>query len=379
MAEDKKLDLNLDDWDSIPLDPDADDWDDLPASAPPSPPPPPVPTLAEEPEPDTIVDFDLPENSDFFSKPDKADETPDAASGAPDERHLDAFETPEAAPAPAVDKAAGNDSGPIAAPAPPRPPVQAVGVDDADQTEDDFDAHLGANDIENAFAAMERRTAPPPEIPEAEPDFEDLTTKKVELDIDGIFFDGTGDDAPTEPEPEPEPEPPAAEQPALEEPPPEPVGKKIPIVKLLIIVIPALLFLSGAAFGLYKLFFSSSGASPAAREAVIDPRVPPRDPVPGEMPLEPFYIAFPGSQGDTLVEMAIVLHYNDFPDKAAVGEGLVTVRDLIFRAVQGKGSRIISDGEMQKALREELAADINLALGREAVSYVGITQIKILH
>ena len=415
MADTKKPDLNLDDWDSIPLDPAADDWDDPPAAAPFAPPPadPPAEPAAPEPvteaqpapEPEIVIDFDIPESLDAFSEPDdEAGSFEEAAATTDFGSLLTDFEAPDTPPddafgpaAPAAESAEAFDpfesieaeaSSLESAPAPLPPPVDSPNFsqfgagesEEPEESEEDYDAHLGATDIDEAFASIKVPAAPPPEMHEADLNFDDLTTKKVELDIDGIFLESAEEQAPPAEEPEPEPEFPAPPEPAPTiETEHEPPKKRIPRVKLLLIVVPALVVALGLVFGVYKLFFSSKQDPGAARELVIDPRVPPRDPQPGEMPLEAFYIGFPGNQGDTLVEMTVVLHYNDFPDKAVVGEQLGTVRDLIFRAAQGKGSQVISDGEMQKALREELAANINLALGHEAVSYVQITQIRILH
>ena len=422
MADTKKPDLNLDDWDSIPLDPAADDWDDPPAAAPFAPPsaaplaepvaagpPVQVPEPAGEaqpaPEPEIVIDFDMPEPLDAFSEPDdEPDSLEEAAATTDFGSLLTDFEAPDTPldntfgpAAPVVDSVETID--PFeqieieASPAEPEPAPLPFSADspkfsqfdagepeEPEELEEDYDAHLGPAAIDEAFAAIKGPAAPPPEMREADLNFEDLTTKKVELDIDGIFLESAEEEPPPVEELEPEPETPAPPEPEPKvETPPEPLTKRIPRVKLLLIALPTLAAALGLVFGVYKLFFSSKEDPGAAREQVIDPRVPPRDPQPGEMPLEAFYISFPGSQGDTLVEMTVVLYYNDFPDQAAVGEQLATVRDLIFRAAQGKGSQVISDGEMQKALREELAANINLALGREAVSYVQITQIRILH
>lgn len=391
MADDRKPDLNLDDWDSIPLDPAADDWDDTPAAAPSAPPP--VP-----PEPEIVIDFDMPESLDALAG---ADDQTDSVEVEPIDfdSALAGFETPDLPPddvpgssAPAAEAFDPFEQITIDHPIsetvliPPRPPVAPppaspanLGAGKPEELDENFDAHLGAGDIDRAFAAIEGPATPPPEMHEADLNFDELTTKKVELDIDGIFLESAEPEPPAapEPEPEPEPEPPAPPEPKAEQP-LEPVKRKIPKPKLLLIAVPAVLLAMGLIFGVYKIFFSKEQV-PVVRELAIDPRVPPRDPEPGEMSLEAFYVGFPGSQGDTLVEMTVVLHYNDFPDKAAVEERLATVRDLIFRGAQSKGSRVISDGEMQKVLREEMTANINLALGREAVSYVQITQIRILN
>lgn len=108
MADDKKPDLNLDDWDSIPLDPGADDWDEPPTSAMSSYPAPPPPVEAEQAaqESDIVVDFDIHEIPDSFFE---ADETPDADEGSgdlADESPVVGLDDPQASFPPS-----GDDSG----------------------------------------------------------------------------------------------------------------------------------------------------------------------------------------------------------------------------------------------------------------------------
>ncbi len=142
-------------------------------------------------------------------------------------------------------------------------------------------------------------------------------------------------------------------------------------------VVPALLILLGLAFGAYKLFSPSAKDIPAP-PPIISPDLPAHDPIPGEMPLDSFYINFPGRPNDTIIELSIVLHYNDSPDESLIRDSLVTLRDIIYRVTQGKGSLVITDNELQRALREELRERINAVLGGERVSYVQINQIRIL-
>lgn len=214
-----------------------------------------------------------------------------------------------------------------------------------------------------------------------EAELEDLPTKKVELDIEGIFLE---DHEPPTAEMElPEPEPQLPEEPSLPETPPPvaeeaPAPKKIPKIKLLMLLVPALLLVCGLGLGFYKLFFSSSPGPEGPAPLVIDPTVPPRDPQPGSLDLGAFYINFPGERGETIMEMTVVLHYKDLPDRAAIEARLPLVRDIIYLVTQGQGSQVISNGEAQRLLRQAAAEQANAALGGDHIDYVQISQIRIL-
>ena len=380
MADDKKPEPNLDDWDSLPLDPDSDDWDDPPAAKPaasaPTPPPdddlddePPVAPPAEpESAPDTLPDdFDLPEpTADDFDAP--ADLPPDD------------FDLPD--PAPADDFDAPVDEPKM--PAPVLPPITAAD-DETDESDDDFGAHLAALSIDEHFPP-DGGDAPPASPVEPEPaQDEEPATKKVELDIEGIFLDDheepsdSDGDMPDDGGPEEAPPVEAeAPPPAPPEAPAEEGKKKIPRLKLLLIVGPAVLILAALGLGAYKLFFAAE-PEPPPPPLVIDPRPPHRDPAPGDMELNPFYVNFPGSPNETIVEMQVVLHYPDLPNKMVIDEKMPVIRDIIFRITQSKGAQVISNGELQRSLRQELADQANLALGGEHITYVQINQFRILH
>lgn len=229
-------------------------------------------------------------------------------------------------------------------------------------------------------------------------DLESISAQKVELDIEGIVL---APPAPAEEEPEApieedEPEPPAMEEeapppaPAEEAPPspPESPGrlaaiklfiKSVPPKKMLIIALPALLIFVGLAFGAYKLFFSSSVKEAPTAAVSFDPTVPPREPEPGALDLGAFYLSFPAQEGETIVEMTVVLHYLDLPDRQKLEENLTRVRDIIYRAARAKGDRVVADGELQRALREELAEEIGRAIGRpKGLDYVQIVRFRVL-
>lgn len=314
----------------------------------------------------------------------------------------------------------------------PAPPLADISVVDstaaaedavADEPPPSFDAHLTEAQAEAEAAEAEEKGpgGRPPAGPESAPDspeadsiaadLEDISNQKVELDIEGIFLDdgqketSEEDEAEAAPEPEetpaPQPEEPSEENllklaeaaAALE----KPRGlkgllftlkalpgslKQIPKTKLLIIAVPALLIVLGLGFGLYKLVFSGGGdEEKTVAELIIDPAVPPREPEPGIIDLDPFYISFPAGAGagETVVEMSLSLHYNDLPDRLALEDRLPAVRDLIYRAAQAKGEQLASSGEVQRVLREELLPLLNALAGSDdGLDYVQLVQIRIL-
>lgn len=255
---------------------------------------------------------------------------------------------------------------------------------DSDAAPDsDFDAlnaHLGGPSLEGVGESNNGLDSASL-LDKIEAELEDLPTKKVELDIEGIFLEDhdppIAEAEPPEPEPqlEEEPSPPEAPPPAPEE---APAPKKIPKIKLLMLLVPALLLVCGLAYGVYKLFFSSSSGPEGPAPLVIDPTVPPRDPQPGSLDLGAFYVNFPGDRGETIMEMTVVLHYKDLPDRAAIEARLPMVRDIIYLVTQGQGSQVISNGEAQRLLRQAAAAQANAALGGDHIDYVQISQIRIL-
>jgi|GEM_PF-5019844 len=283
-----------------------------------------------------------------------------------------------------------NDSGAEAGPR--LPPADADGSP-GDRAESDLPAEDEASDPDdmalleamalggNMELAEEPENDPSPAsmTEKIEAELDDLPTKKVELDIEGIFLEDhdppPAEEEPPEPEPQVEAAPPAAVPAAPEEP---PAPKKIPKLKLLMVLAPALLLVCGLGFGVYKLFFSSPSAEEGPAPLVIDPAVPQREPQPGSLDLGVFYVNFPGERGETIMEMTVVLHYRDLPNRAAIEARLPLVRDIIYLVTQGQGSQVISNGESQRLLRQLAAEQINAALGGEHIEYLQLSQIRIL-
>ena len=395
MADDKKPDPSLDDWDNLPLDPAADDWDDIPAASADS-------AKADLPKVD-LTEAGEAAGEDDFDDPPPVPSAPAANDGPPpgpfdaflsgSAAEDDDFDDPPPSSVPPADGAEPADG-------PPPGPFDAFLGSRAEST-DDFDAPSAAPfeipvevpvgpsveledeavndapggdvsaDIDAAFNTLTPQEPPP------------AAAQKVELDIDGIFLENLDTPHPEQPKPEPASEP---EAPAEPEKAPAPAGpdlseevavrRKVPLVKLLILVLPSLLVLSGLSFGVYRLFIYKP--PPPPKPLVIDATVPFREPEPGELPLLPFYINFAG-EPETIVEMSVMLYYNDAPDKDLIAANLPAVREVIFRITQSKGSQVVTSGEIQRTLRRELAQAANAALGAEAVSYVQLTQFRILH
>ena len=365
MADEKKPDQNLDDWDSLPLDPSDDDWDD-------------IPPLAPAPEADAAersfearlgdemnLSGDLPELDD--SLPELDDEDPPA-----EEDDFDQL--------PDIPLEAFTGPAPAAPSAPAAPPP-----DEADEPQDDdgLSAQLGAMGIDEAFSALEESRKETDPIQEREPEADIPATTKVELDIEGIFLDDVEGPKETPPaelipeEPPPvqaaEPEPPAS---APEEP---PAKRKRPRAKLLLVAGGVLLVLGGAGFGVYKLFFAGPEIDESQAVLAIDPSVPPREPVPGDLELPPFYINFSGPQGETIVEMTVTLHYPDLTDRLILEQSMPTVRDIIARAAKDQGGQVVTSAELQRGLRQAAADQVNGTLGGPHLAYVQISQIRVLH
>jgi len=434
MAEERKTGPAPDDWDSLPLDPAADDWD-----APPAKPEKQAPEKAEEAPFPPVSDDDFDDEAPGPESPPVSDDDFDDEAPGPLDSVLDGlgdedddFDTPSPAAAefpepepPELEapkpEAPEVPEPPPAAPKPPPklPPPPPPGA---------FDAFLGDNaGKEEVAAAPAKKPAPPPEpdledktaspppdpedessegeSPESEPpedespDSEPDATPhpippKVELDIEGIFLDELishppqdAEAAAEEPAPAAKktpapPAPAAAEKPAspapapAEEPPEAAPHHKVPFLKLLTLVVPAILILIGLGWAVHRLFIHTP--PPPPQVLVIDPSLPPHEPEPGEVPLKPFYINFAG-EPEVIVEMSAVLYYNDISDRELIVENLPSVREVIFRITRSKGSEVVTNGGIQRALRQELLQAANEVLGAKAISYVQLTQFRILH
>lgn len=379
MAEDKKPDVQ-EDWDNLPLDPDAaDDWDDIPPPAAEKAPVAATSTALEKVSP--AEDYYEAQSGRHKNDEGSADDQPyapppDGNAAGPEPE--DDFDAPDEAPPESADFDTPGE-------APEEAPDDADAPEPPD--EDDFDAPDFAAPPApaegDAPEAAEDETIPMPNISEPKP-----PTKKVELDIEGMQFkeDEPPSEAPATPAATAAPEekappkaaaPPPKEEAAAPEAGPK-IRRKIPRLKLLLIVVPALLIVGGLIFGLLALFSEPDTSELPPPPPVFSPDLPPREAVLGEMRLESFYISFPGRSNDTIIELSLVLHYNDSPDALLIRGKMTDLRDIIYRVTQGRGSLIITDSELQRGLREELRERANALLGGDYISYVQIDQIRIL-
>ncbi|MDR1045406.1 MAG: flagellar basal body-associated FliL family protein [Candidatus Adiutrix sp.] len=382
MADEKKELPNLDDWDSLPLDPGDDDWDDIP----------PLTPAPKAPGPDRAFEARLNREMNRAARlADAADEPPpeedDDFDQLPD-IPLEAFGGPDAvAPVQAPPEPGPDDFQPAPPPGAPAPASEPEDQGGADEGDDGPGARQRAQQgVDEALDAPEKgrpKEAPPVPAPDLETvDLEtDIpATTKVELDIEGIFLDdveGPKEEPPAELVPE-EPRPEEKAEPEVPPPPAEAPKRKIPRVKLLFVGGTALLVLVGLGVGLYKFFFSGPKVDESQAVLVIDPQAPPRDPVPGDLELPPFYLNFSGPQGETIVEMTVTLYYPDLPDRFILEERMAAVRDIIARAAKEQGGQVVTSAELQRALRQSAADQVNSGLGGPHLSYVQISQIRVL-
>ena len=349
MAEDPKKPqtTEIEDWDNLPLDPNFDDWDDEPAAqtAPAELPTEEaaVPPAENKPKMEHDEDFDGPPHDDFDSPPPVAT--------------ID-FETELAALTKDEDDSAGhNEEQTAAAP--------------------------------EAAAIPAEETSDPPGIDLTDDD--SLLPKKVELDLDDATLPQSVDDGPEELDEPPVEEstdspietPPGGIKTEPETPQEVPVKKRrIPKLKMLIIIGPIVLVLFALLFTAYKLFFSASPeeeSPPAAPLKIEQPLPPPLEPEPGELTLPPFFINLEAKNPkapETVIELVVVLQYADKADEKTINNNIIVIRDIIFRLVHSKEPKLVGDSQEQSQLKLELTELINKALGSPIVTAVRFISLR---
>ncbi|MGL4208417.1 MAG: flagellar basal body-associated FliL family protein, partial [Candidatus Adiutrix sp.] len=374
---------------SLPLDPEADDWDKQPART--------APNQGANPigSPETTASLPL----------------------APLPSHLDATEDPLASQLEAQSEL--------------MPPKETPPTIVSETTLDDFDEQIDAslNDLteggpdlatvpKSEVQGQENLAEPPPpgpaptevapseavsgetpqasdladegalanQLPENAPDLvpptktEEVAKKKVELDIEGIFLeeDETKDDPSLTPlATEETTEPPAPEA--------EPQGAPVVTVKQtsklkkMIIIGPALLVVLAILFFAFRFFISPpKSTGPVSPTQLVEIKGPPKVATPGEMLLNAFYINFPGRTEDIIIEMSVIIHYNDGPDQVFIENRITAIRDVIFRVTQGFGPSVVNDSGVQRALRQELLELSNAVLDTPRISYIQISRLRVL-
>jgi len=409
MADERKKDPTLDDWNSLPLDPTADDWDDEPAKPGPTAEPGPADEPAKPAEPAKAAAPDKPADDwdEAPAEPDKPTEPGQAAEPDKPAEPGQAAEPDEPAePGQAAEPDKPAEPGQAAEPGEPAEPGQAAEPDkpaDADEAPGpaappEDQASESASEAEAPGTSEAAPGGPAGEEDNSEAAGADQSDEapeplpqKVELDIEGGFLEDLASmfpkdsrpeqpeaqDAPEAPKPAAPPPPKTAPAPKPAQPPLEPPPKPRSRLKFLALLPPILMLLGGLGWFAHQHF--NQAPPPPPPVLVIDPTVPPRGELePGEMLLKPFYINFAG-QPETIVEMTVMLYYNDTPDRELIEANLPVVREVVFRLTRNKGRQVVTNANLQRALRRELVKETNAALGAEAVSYIQLTQFRILH
>jgi flagellar basal body-associated protein FliL len=192
--------------------------------------------------------------------------------------------------------------------------------------------------------------------------------KKVELDLDGIFneakreADNLSPEATRLPEEAPPIEP---EKEILVELPSQEPNLSGPIkfarYKILIFFSILGLAVAGLGFGAYQIFFKS----PPQPKTVNEEYQPPSDlaqplvKIPGVLTLERFYVSLGEEPNRTLVEMEIILHYQDEPVAQILKNENVVIRDLIFRLTKTVDPSIVTEMEERRQLQANLLSTLN--------------------
>jgi flagellar basal body-associated protein FliL len=200
-------------------------------------------------------------------------------------------------------------------------------------------------------------------------DGDDALPQKVELDLDGIFDQARKDaerispDATSQPVEAPLPEEALEPEDEIDAAPlAQPTVKKVPKYKMFIVLGTLGLVVLGMAFAVWRIFIRSASTAPQSRPFVVapDPLTYSREPMPGEMPLERFYISLSdGAEAAAVVEMEIILHYRDTPDAALIASEIILIRDLIYRLAKATGPALLSDQDVRRQLQADLLHTLN--------------------
>ncbi|MDR1577227.1 MAG: hypothetical protein LBT86_03200 [Deltaproteobacteria bacterium] len=195
---------------------------------------------------------------------------------------------------------------------------------------------------------------------------EEDAPKKVELDLDGIYNEAKKEADNLSPEATriPEEVPSQPEEKAVE--PPAPDNSKPPVVKfarykVAIFISIVMVAVAGLSFGVYRIFFNKpvEAPPPKVEYEIPDDIARPRVRVPGVLTMDRFYISLGEEPNRVLVEMEIILHYQDDSIVQIINSELVVVRDLIFRLTRAMKPSIINEMEERRQLQANLLATLN--------------------
>lgn len=182
--------------------------------------------------------------------------------------------------------------------------------------------------------------------------------KKVELDIDDIFTEEEEE----EPEKTPEPEKEAVEVTEAEQPPP-----KYAFYKVILLSGAGVLFLTGLA--VLGLWLVPDIQPPQMRQLLKGPI---------QMELQPFIINYPGDQGDVIVKLRLNLSFSNSQAHEEFSGRLLTMRDLMFRYMQGQGAIDPNSQKAKDRLREKLIELISGALEKGKIQDLKILEFQLV-
>lgn len=322
-----------------------------PAGSAPEPAPPEevLPPVAGEKLVELLWDENEPAESDLLAE----EEDPFADPAPPEENSLAAAETTaetEASPV-TLEGDGGEDSAPA-------PEDNAPGPLDFSRLMAQLSSENQEDDAEAGPLAEEADGEPAPEA-SAKP-------AKVELDIEGMPLDEGQLEEAGEPGPAgagPDETAPEAEA--------GPAARKVSLVKLSLLIVPAFLLLAALGFVGYKLFLSAppreiaSGPKRAAWPA-------PPPPLPGDLPLEPFFFLLSDHQAYVPVEARITIFYENPELMLDLRDDLHLYRDYIFRYIQNQDAGLLTSRDRLEDLQYNLLDLINQQLGVPAVTHLRI-------
>jgi len=183
--------------------------------------------------------------------------------------------------------------------------------------------------------------------------------KKVELDIDDIFAE-EGEKPEETPESEPEKETAAV----LETEPPPP---KYAFYKVVLLGGAGVLVLAGL---IALVMWLVPEIQPAGVRQLIK--------APVSMELQPFIINYPDEQRDTIIKLRVSLSFSNAQAREEFSGRLLTMRDLLFRYMQGQGPIDPKSQEAKDKLRENLIRLISGTLKKGKIKDLQILEFLLV-
>jgi flagellar basal body-associated protein FliL len=222
---------------------------------------------------------------------------------------------------------------------------------------------------------------------------EENVPKKVELDLDGIFNEAKKEAENLSPEATHFPEEAPTDKPEekAEKPIPitpettgQPPTVKVARYKLFIFIGVIVVAVAGLGFGVYRIFLRSPVEQPPPKEEIVieDDLAVVRVKNPGVFTLDRFYISLGEDPDKAVVEMEIILHYQDDPVVDIIKAEMVMVRDLIYRLTKSMKPTMLTEIEERRQLQANLLMTLNSLPSfmsdpaDPAITYVQISLLK---